>query len=428
MDAKLPKDEAGAEVARILEICFDLATQLGTVSELERAMGEGNGFFQKRISAGDLRASQLARAGWALGVRLRLPMREPGLASLPLLAHRKRKCATLTAVELAAEAALKCTRPGFSPEELEARLEVIDDLRWESPLDALDLAESACYLAAPGQVPHFLAAAVACFRLLHQYSAATRCVARAADLARAADDRLALGVLRQKCVYLYDALGAPEIALDLAQEAYELFSRIADDRRMGEALIDQAFCWFQLKQFPACLLALADAERHGPALGIRYRVARLKMQGNALAELGRPEEALERIHLAVAEAEGCGSNWLKAKLLWAEGKARGPAGTAQLEQAVQLLLVPLPIDALLAALDLARAHLSAGQPAAAYRVAREMTVFVQPLNRIPAACKAIRELILIGQASRGLTLRVLEEAERVIQQNRVRYYSVRKSR
>ncbi len=415
-------DEAEADVARALEILASLGAQLGTISSLERAVGESKGFLKHRLAARDLRATQLARVGQLLGVRLGFPL--TGNASGPRIDYicprmRERK---KTRVEAAAEAALLRHSQGLSPTDLAEQLEAANQLRWENPFDALDLVERACHFAAPEQVPYLLGAATACFRMLHQYKEGARAIARGMELALAAGDRLAVGLLLQKCVYLYDSMGAPEAALDYAKAEYEIFSRLQDERRMGEALVDQAICWFQLRNFEASLLALNDASRHASAMNVESRATRLLQKSLALRGLGKREEALEQLRLAVKEAESGANVCLQGKLFWAEGEMLGIAGAGYLEKAVQLLTPRVPIDAALASVALARIYLVGGSLGEACRVARGMICFVQPLVRIGTASRAIRDLVLIGDAGRGLTLKKLVEAEHALQKSRLSYY------
>ncbi len=423
MDSKPYEDEVAAEVARTVESLVTVASHLGAICKIERQVGESKSFFHHRMAAGDLRVSQLARIVQAVGARVRLPLgnsaQMPKREDLLALSSRKRRP---TAIEQAAEAALCRDAPGYSPADLVAQLDRVNDLRWESPVEALEVVRSCLETAAPHQVPDLLGAAAACFRLLHRFADAARCIARGHECALAGGNRLAQGNLLQKSVYLYNSMGAPEVALEFARDELLLFTRLGNPRKIGEALIDLGFCWYQLKNFEESLLANQDAGAYASEMTLKNRATRLQGVSRALHQLGRSEEALEHIRLAIAAAQGCPNPCFKASLLWAEGLALGSAGVPQLQQAVQLQTDRMPIDAALAAIELARAHLNAGQTHEAYRVAREMTVFVQPFHRVLAAAKALRHLILIGKSGHGLTLQTLAAAERAIEESRACYY------
>ncbi len=413
------------DAARRVELLATIAAQLGMVSLVERTIGESKGFLYHRRKAGFMGSHQLALATEALGL---LPVGLGGTAEtdcarralVPPLRARDRH---LAALEQAAMARVAQGGSGLDPEVLTARLEQVDELRFESPQSALQVLVDTCAeRLTADQAAHVLAAATACFRMLHRYNLAARSLHLGRQIAAQTGDRWALGVLFQKAVYLYDSLGAPEVSLGFAKEALTIFAELDLRRKIGEALIDQGFCWKKLKELETCLRVLDAAGSYALDLTVSYRATRLQIKSVALTELGRHAEALEHLRLAAREARNSPNLWIQAKLCWAEGRALGSAGVPQLQEAVRLLMDRIPVDAALASVDLAKVYLHSGQAAQAHQVALGMTVFMQPFHRVPAAARAIRDLVLIGRASRGLTLRELEKAERVLSESRSAYY------
>ena len=157
-------------------------------------------------------------------------------------------------------------------------------------------------------------------------------------------------------------------------------------------------------------------------LNLRYRVTRLHGTGRALFELGKVRRALVHIVEARIETEGSPNTHLRAKALWTEGAALGKNGIPKLEEAIDILLEPLPIDAALASLDLCKIYLENSCLSAAYHTAKSMTMFVQPFLHVPAVTKALRDLIIIGTASKGLTLTKIARIRTIITKNRTHYF------
>lgn len=380
----------------------------------------------KKSDASSLTISRFEDLCNAMGLSPSVCFKQPGEPVLTRVPPIPRKAERrLTPVEHAVQAALTCQRSGkvLKKTEIFDQLEALDELRYASPLDALSRLEALCARIRPPITPYVLAMAASCFRMMERSACASRCLVWGQQLAKRFGDRFAEGELYQRAVYFFASIGIPTIALDCAERAALAYARLCHRRKLGESFVDMGFCYYQLQRWQDCVQVCTDSSPFRSALSYKYRAARLQHIGASVFHLGDQDRALEFIRRARIEASASRNNLHEAKALWAEGWALGGhEGAEKLEKAIEFMANLYPIDAALASTDLCKIHLSTGRVADAYSVASRMTLFVQPLLPVPAASHALRELILLGTAAHGLTVRILDQTTQALEQSRTRYY------
>ena len=151
------------------------------------------------------------------------------------------------------------------------------------------------------------------------------------------------------------------------------------------------------------------------------------LQGLALyhCELGDQEKAREFALLAAELSSHVGS-WLGSKLLRLQARiaiAQRQYAQAEsyLREALDLVMQISPGEAALATTELARALVLQRRGDEAEEVARSMTRFIDPLeDRSPVSAAAVLELVLCGQAGRGLTVERIDQVASVLEEERAR--------
>lgn len=370
----------------------------------------------------DLRLARFVEICQALGVSpasiLRIPGEPVMTAPLPAITKKDRE---LQPVELAAKDAMTrdCV---LEPLDFDRRIEDIDDLRYTSPAKALREIEQLAEIAGAPQVPYVLAVAVSCYRMLAKETYASRCIIQAREAAEFLGDRFAIGELYQRSVYHLDSFGFPTLALECAERATNIYATLDHRQKVGESIIDQGFCYFQLGMFEKCIETNECGGKYHQDLKLRHRFTRLHGIARAYFQLGELNEALKYVIAARVETEGSSDVYLRAKALWTEGAALGCRGVPKIEDAIELLQDTLPIEAALASLDLCRIYLEFKDFVEAHKIAKGMTVFMQPFHHVPVVTKALLELILIGTAAQGLTLTQVARVRKIIQKSRSRYF------
>lgn len=307
------------------------------------------------------------------------------------------------------------------------QLDELDEERYSDPKRALNQLEGLSRDADAESAVPLLGVAASCYRLMFGLREAAACIVAGRALAEETRRWRALGDLHQRATYILAAAGLMSCAEYEAERASLLFVRLADRGKIGESLIDQAYCKAKFKRFDESYRLYRAAESYLDHLPLRYRVACFQGSGATLARMGRTVEACRYLALATTAARDSHNPLLVGKVVWLRGVILTGedihAGVTALQEAIDILSPAHPIDAVLAAVDLARAFARCGRLDEAYAAAKKMRGFVlrEPLVKMEAAQQALRDLISIGEAARGLSMERLDLVARAVIEGRTAY-------
>ncbi len=404
------------------------AMQHGAIKEFEQRIGMGHGFLTNRKDEGDLKLSTF----FSLAEFLEIPPDELISDSLDGEGEKELRLARLAPGRPLPELVARAYER-LNPEEemadqvsLVAQLEHLDELRYEDPARALAELKSLIPSLPSAEVLRFLGVGASCYRLLFHFGTALQCLEAARQIALLRGDRSAVGDVYQRAVYVLQSMDRGDRAMAAAQQATLIYSRLGGSAKIGESLLEQAYCHSTNHRLDKALEFYLDAHRYLDQMSPRCRVACLQGIGSMLTKLGRAKEALPYLEAAKA-CVPLRNPMMTGKLLWLSALTKAsleqPGAAQDAARAVDLLLPKYPVDAALCSVDLAGIFLQTGQPHLAHATARDMIRFIdrEPLRRIRAAQEGLRDLIVIGEASRGLTLQHLRQTAVRILDGKKRY-------
>ncbi len=313
-------------------------------------------------------------------------------------------------------------------------LEDLDELRYAHPeaalcrllpaADRLPLALAAPWLAVTGSAYRLRAGqreeTDADLRRAEQHLQAALWAAQAAgDVAGQADALQRLG-------YVLADRGEHRQALELAERATGIFSRLADLYGKGRGLIDQALWLWHLGHRRITIRVVDEALpllQARSAAADRYRAAAFQLRGACFQRLGDLKQALEDLYRAVSALRGDSALPMKARILCLRAAIRTSLenldGAARdYWKALEILRTVHYADAALATVELVRVLILQGRHDEARRTALSVRQLVIPLHRNPHVSAAIAELIRGGQSA--LTLARVERVRATLEQARTR--------
>lgn len=175
--------------------------------------------------------------------------------------------------------------------EMPTNLELLDDLRFQNPASVLDKLGDSLPSLKRQQIAYALSIAASCYRVLEEKDNAARCAGLAESMAIACGNQRARGDALQRLVVLFADLEYWTVALAKTERALLLFTELDDRRKIGEALIDRANCYLNLKNFQKALNVFSASEMYFEYLTDRYTFGLLNGAGWCYLELGSLEQA-----------------------------------------------------------------------------------------------------------------------------------------
>ncbi|MEM6453849.1 MAG: hypothetical protein AAF772_02020 [Acidobacteriota bacterium] len=380
----------------------------GALAAMQRELGYTKGWWQGRVTAGDITIGQL------LGV----------------LGHLGLDPTKFVRRVLGDDDGFELDRPPGAPPALVARawarlrggaeggvgmglLDTLDQERYEAPAEALDVARWAVDHVELALLPRLLGVAGAAWRRMIRLDEAAHAIRAGIEMAQLADDRAEIGKLLRRLAYVAADRGDRGEALRISEHAGMVLLRCGDAEFFGKALTDQGTWLYYLERFHESICTLELALLKLPSAPSRSRGQALQCIGACHRDLGNTELASE----FVGQAFQCVSDRntvFKGKLLWLHARILSDLG--ELEQAAHVLQDVVDVfrtlhhgEAALATCELVCIQLMLGQPREAFNVAASMRALMEPLHANQVISTAIADLLRTGQA--GLTLALAEEVK-----------------
>lgn len=309
-------------------------------------------------------------------------------------------------------------------------LDILDAERHDHPRRVMQRACRWMRTARGRQLPRLLGIYASAARALGRLDEAHAVLCRGFETALDLDDRHAVGELSQRAAYVLVDRGQYDRALALAERATSEFVAEGDVIGAGKTLVDRGG-WERAAGNPEEALRLFRAAlRYLPADSDRIDVRKNRfacwtLLGILYSELGQPQRASRFLRKArQVAAAGLGRRMLVDVLTLDATISRQNGDYAR---AAQLLAEALPIlhdleplDAALAATDLAKIQLAMGRAVEAYDTAKSMTLLLKPLERNPVAAAAITELVRVALTGQGLNATVLDRVAKNLAKGRER--------
>lgn len=388
----------------------------GSISDMERALGEGEGWWHRRRKKGDLTTREFFAVLDYLGRDPVAFVREHvgSVDDLELDRPRGEPPALVVRARKRFDAGAKA--PGVG----EDFLAEIAEIGYRTPRAALDILETAIDSATATEIPCLLETAGAAFRALIELDAAHHCFDAALTEAHRQGDHRLFGNLLRRFSYVHADRGEPARALRLVHLASAILLREDDSVGYAKACVEQGQWLWPLGRQAESMRAFRTALRRLPESQGRYRCAAHQCLGVLYQDLGRPGEALQCVKRAMAYRDSV-SRRDRAKLVWLEAGIRRELGEAEraisgLKRAITTFRDIHPGEAAIATCDLVRLLLEERRPLEAYHAALSMRALVEPLADNAVIAAAIAELLRGGQE--GITLALTERVQRRIEAER----------
>lgn len=318
-----------------------------------------------------------------------------------------------------------------SPEEADAEqlteeeLRTLDVLRDDDPGLAVRRAKAALKSADRKQLPRLLATYGSARRAQARLDEAREALVAALELAERGGDRVLAADVLQRLGVVCAFEGNFHLALLCAKEAGYEHQLAGNVRGEGRSWVDQGVRYAYLGQLDRAIAAFKRALSCLPEDEVPNRFTAYQSLAVLHQRQEDPMEALRYVH----QAEELGSmvgRTLFGRLVWTKAEiASALADHAQAEQcyaeALEIFRARSPIDASLAAVELARTQLLQGKLEAAHETARAMASLLRYLegNRLVGA--VLMQLVNVAFAGRQLSERLLDQAARKIREERARH-------
>lgn len=388
----------------------------GSISKLERALGEQTGWWHYRRQNGDLRLQDLLAVLDHLG--------------LHPISFLRRHLATGEGLDLdrpcgepppiVEKAWDRVIQEQEAPGVGEDFLEALDRRRDHDPETALKLAEASIPLVELQRVPQLLGIAGSAQRLLLLLDEAEHTLHAAVQMAYQHGDLACFGNLLRRFSYVALDRGHRSTALTLAERASIHLLRAGDFEGIAKVAVEQGLCLSYLDRDDEALQCFQTALAKLPENAFRYRCAALQNMARVYENKRQLESALQCLAEAEKLSEAMGARH-RAKLVWLRAslliKLDMPEVAAELLWEVVSTMRSCHLgEAALATCDLVHVQLQLGNPREAYLTATSMRALVEPLHNSKVITAALAELLRAGQE--GLTLALVERIKRQIESER----------
>ncbi len=315
-----------------------------------------------------------------------------------------------------------------------AEIEDLDESRYEHPEAALCRLLPAADRLPPELTAFWLAVTGSAYRLRAGQRKEIEADLRRAEehiqaalwTAQAAGDAAGQADALQRLGYVLADRGEHRQALELAERATGIFSRLADLFGKGRSLIDQALWLWHLGHRRITIRVVDEAlpllQTRSTAAD-RYRAAAFQLRGFCFQRLGDLEQALEDLDRAVNALRGDSAAPMKARILCLRAAIRTSlenfdSAARDYWKALEILRTVHYADAALVTVELVRVLILLGRHDEARRTAFSVRQLVIPLQRNRHVSAAIAELIRGGQSA--LTLARVERVRAALEQARTR--------
>ena len=305
----------------------------------------------------------------------------------------------------------------------DAWLEWLDDLRYDDPKRATEVAEGTVMSVRHCDIPRLLGIWASACRLIARYDDGFVALREALLLARQCEDRLTeAGLLRRGASLVVSSSASYSAALSIVEQSASLYARSGEFDHLGRCLVSQGLFLIYLERKEEAEISFKTALSLLDERSYRDRIAAYQLSGLIANDRGEAATALALASKALSLAS---SRYEIGKLQWLRGSAL--AGMREwskarkaFEEACLNLVKAAPIDAALCACDHVRLLISSGYLSEARLCIAAMRSLMEPLSGNLIASAAIRDLVRSereGQRlDRGLVLRIvkrIEESRRV---------------
>ncbi len=426
-DSPPPEADAAAWVRRVhtvLRRVFRRAGR-GSIQRVETALEIFNGSFRQWRKRGQLELDMLFGALRELGVDpARFWVEVFGGDFDPVQLAKRPTAPPRDPVVRQAVARWQGPPPSESRGMTEEGWRALDALRGEDPRIAVRRLKAALKRAEPRWIPRLLAAYGSARRAQARLEQALEALHYALLLAEGHDGRSVCADLQQRLGAAYAYTGNFALGLLFAKEAAYEYRMAGDARGEGRSWVDQGLRYLNLGRLDDAAAASTAALSCLPEDEIRNRfsayhcLALVHHRHGRLSQAAAVVKRAEELAPQLSQELGVGLHTIKAKLATAAGNlVRAERAFAAAAEAYRKLS---PIDAAMASVDLARTQVLRGRMDRAEETVKSMAAFLEPLKKNAVASEAILQLLRLALAGRGITLRVLDQVRRVLEEERAR--------
>ena len=303
------------------------------------------------------------------------------------------------------------------------KYKVLERMRSEAPRRCIGLVRVAMPHVHRSFLPYLLGVHGSALRALNQYEQAIAAFDVGAELAQKPKDLSAQANMKQRELHVWFEHGDLKRAHRLAVEAGNLCDLAGDRAGKGRCLVDQGGMLHHLGQLDLSIQAYKLALRLLPTDERDHRFSALLGTAFGLEQLGRLSEAGVWADRAYSHRQGV-SRSLVASLHWLRGRLAGHLGRHDLaaayrQEAFQYFFDrEMYIDAADAAIELCESYLLLGKPDLATRTAQSSIALVGRLRKNRGAAATIAELARQVASGKQLTLSLIDQARRSLEQSK----------
>lgn len=385
----------------------------GSISKLERALGEQTGWWHYRRQQGDLHLQDLLAILDHLG--------------LHPIAFLRRHLSTGEGLDLdrpqgepppiVEKAWDRVIQEQEAPGVGESFLEALDDQRYHQPAEVVQMAESALPLVETSQVPRLLGILGSAYRVRLRLQEAAHIFSGAIGIAQLQNNQREVGNLLRRFSYVEQDHGHYAQALAMTERATLILFRENDQLGLAKAAVEQGLCHYYLGGHEDAAKCFDAALERLPTTASRYRCAALQTLGLIQEGLGDFKAALSSLERAERSSGKLGRRH-QAKLRWLNARIQAQIGETGL--AIEILWQVIETfhsehfgEAALATCDLVQVQLRRGDLASAYLTASSMRALLEPLRHNKIISAAIAQLLRADKdgLSMALVARIRDEIE-----------------
>ena len=306
----------------------------------------------------------------------------------------------------------------------------LDAHRYQDANEARVIAHGELVKVAAGLSPRswgvpLLAVYGSALRMTDDYDQAQQALMAALEIAESADDLSTLGDLLQRLAYVIADGADYRRPLELAERATECYLQSGDLNSVGKTFVDRGLWLYKLGHLEKAIRMQHRALEHLKDDKYQNRFTALQGLGLYHREIGEPQNAQEYAVRARELAPKLGA-WLVSNLLWLEARLAVDLGEYEeaeglLRETVSVFIPISTVAAALATTELVRVLLLQGRPDEAHATAKTMARFIDPLeDRSQIAAAVALDLVLCGQAGRGISLALIDRVSETLEQERAR--------
>lgn len=300
----------------------------------------------------------------------------------------------------------------------DAWLEWLDELRYDDPARAAQIAEEVVMSVGHHDIPQLLGIWASACRLIARYDEGFLALREALLLARQDEDRLTeADLLRRGASLVVSSSASYSVALSIVEQSASLYARSGEIDHLGRCLVSQGLFLIYLERRDEAEASFKTALSLLDERSYRDRIAAYQLSGLIANDRGEPATALtlasKALSLASSRYEVGKVHWLRASAL--AGMGEWLRAHRAFEEASLNLVKVAPIDAALCACDHVRLLISNGHLSEARLCIAAMRSLMEPLAENLIASAAIRDLVRSEREGRdldrALILRIVERIE-----------------